>query len=168
MKAMVLTISDRVWKGKQFDKTGPMLVDELREDDVFEVIDYMLIKDGYYSVREALIECVAERYSLVLTNGGTGIADRDETPEATKSVIDKEIVGISEEIRRQGLKDTPTAILTRGVAGISNTTLIVNLPGNPDGALSAFRAIKPAIYHALELIEKQISDCKESKYTKNS
>ena len=125
-------------------------------------------KDGYYSVREALVECVAERYSLVLTNGGTGIADRDETPEATKSVIDKEIVGISEEIRRQGLKDTPTAILTRGVAGISNTTLIVNLPGNPDGALSAFRAIKPAIYHALELIEKQISDCKESKYTKNS
>jgi len=78
--------------------------------------------------------------------------------------LDKELVGIAEEIRRNGIKETPTAILTRGLAGISKKTIIVNLPGSPKGALSSFKSVKLAVYHAIEIVKKKINDCKESIY----
>ena len=148
MRAAVLTVSDGVHHGTRDDLSGDTL-DELLRGEGFEVIR-RVIPDEEEEIAAALAE-LAETASLVLTTGGTGFTPRDVTPEATRIVIEREAPGIAEAIRADALARTPHALLSRGVAGLRGTTLIVNLPGSPGGCRDGFSVLRPALVHGLEL-----------------
>lgn len=148
--AIVITASDSCAAGKQKDLSGPLLVRMLREAGA-QVIDSKIIADD----REQLIAALRDAAfvaDLVLTTGGTGLAERDITPEATLAVCDRLVPGIAEQIRSRGVEETPFAALSRGVCGIAAHALIINLPGSPAGAESGLRSILPLLPHALELL----------------
>lgn len=154
MNVGILTISDRCFEGKREDKTKDVIKDILNISN----FKYRLVPDEYTQIVSSLIE-MSLSCDLILTNGGTGISERDITPEATGDVLDKEIPGISELIRQAGLKYTPNSILSRLVAGIRNKTLIINLPGSPKGASESLTAILPVIPHAIALIKGEVKEC---------
>ena len=149
MKAAVLTVSDGVSQGTREDLSGDVLA-ELLEGEGFEV-ERRVVPDDRGAIAEAIVELAADA-RVVLTTGGTGVAPRDVTPEVTASVIDREVPGIVEAIRAASLAKTPHALLSRGVAGILDSTLIVNLPGSPGGCRDGFAVLQPALGHALGLI----------------
>jgi molybdopterin adenylyltransferase len=149
VNAAVLTISDGVAAGEREDASGDALEELLRADG-FEV-EREVVPDDRPAIARAL-KVLAQRVPLILTTGGTGVAPRDVTPEVTTSVIDREVPGIAEAIRAASLAKTPHALLSRGVAGIIDLTLIVNLPGSPGGCRDGFAVLQPALGHALGLI----------------
>lgn len=154
IKIAIVTISDRASRGEYPDLGGPEIETWLRATIVtpFETIR-RLIPDGCESVRATLVElCDGERADLVLTTGGTGPSPRDETPEGTRVVLDKELPGFGEQLRRASLAQTPTAILSRQTAGIRGKTLIVNLPGNPAAIRMSLNAVFAAVPYCLDLI----------------
>ena len=111
-------------------------------------------------LKEALIDiCDNNKADLVLTTGGTGLSVRDNTPEATLAVIERNVPGIAEAIRIKSLSITPRAMLSRGVCGIRKTTLIVNLPGSPKGAIESLDAVLPALPHAIDILTGSVSEC---------
>jgi molybdenum cofactor synthesis domain-containing protein len=144
----VLTVSDGVYAGERDDSSGDTL-EELLAAEGFDV-DRRVVADERGAIASALATFAAE-VSLVLTTGGTGFAPRDVTPEATRSVVDREAPGIAEAIRADALTRTPHALLSRGVAGLCGETLIVNLPGSPGGCRDGFGVLRPALRHGLEL-----------------
>ncbi|MGH3133670.1 MAG: MogA/MoaB family molybdenum cofactor biosynthesis protein [Gaiellaceae bacterium] len=148
MRAAVLTISDGVHAGVREDASGDAL-EELLQGEEFEVVR-RVVPDDLETISSALGE-LAHEVSLILTTGGTGFAPRDVTPEATRPVLDREAPGIAEAIRADALARTPHAQLSRGVAGLSGETLVVNLPGSPGGCRDGFAVLKPALRHGLEL-----------------
>ena len=148
MKAAVLTVSDGVHAGERVDKSGDLL-EELLAEEGYEVVRG-LVPDEQDAIAAAIGE-LAEDADLVLTTGGTGFAPRDVTPEATRTVIDREAPGIAEAIRADALARTPHALLSRGIAGLRGATLVVNLPGSPGGCRDGFAILKPAVRHGLEL-----------------
>lgn len=148
MKAAVLTVSDGVHAGEREDTSGDLL-EELLVEDGFEVVR-RVVPDEQDIVAGALLE-LSSSALLVLTTGGTGFAPRDVTPEATRSVLEREAPGISEAIRVDASSRTPHALLSRGVAGLRGGTLIVNLPGSPGGCRDGFAVLRPALRHGLEL-----------------
>lgn len=151
MRALVLTVSNRAAAGVYTDRGGPVLVEGLRSNG-FEVDDPQVVPDGE-PVREALREAVNAAYDVVLTTGGTGLTPLDRTPEMTRAVLDREIPGISELLRAQGVASgVPTAVLSRGIAGVAGTTLIINLPGSPGGARDGLAVLTPVLTHAVEQI----------------
>ena len=148
MKAAVLTISDGVHHGTREDKSGDTLA-ELLEADGFAV-ERRIVPDERDEIAGAIAD-LAGRSSVVLTTGGTGFSPRDVTPEATRTVLDRETPGISEAIRAGALTRTPHAMLSRGLAGLRGATLIVNMPGSPGGCRDGFAVLQPALVHGLEL-----------------
>ena len=152
IRAAVVTVSDRSSRGEREDVTGPLLRDILRERGA-EIVDYRIIPDDQYEVEAALISLSdRERVDLILTNGGTGLAPRDVTPEGTYEVLGKEIPGMSEAMRAASLKITPHAMLSRAVCGARGETLIINLPGSPKAASESFDVVWPALSHAVDLL----------------
>jgi molybdenum cofactor synthesis domain-containing protein len=151
--AIVITVSDRCAGGTQTDVSGPLLARLLREAEA-DVIDVLLVPDGEERLVEAL-RSASQRAALVVTTGGTGLAKRDVTPEATLRVCDRLVPGLAELIRAEGSKQTSLAALSRGVCCIADEALILNLPGSPSGAESSLRTVLPLLPHALDLLAGQ-------------
>jgi molybdopterin adenylyltransferase len=152
MRVAVLTISDSVSKGEREDLSGPAVIAFCRGLG-WEVTSSLRLSDDAPGIREHLRELAdSGRVDLVLTTGGTGIGPRDNTPEATEAVADRVIPGIAEEMRRKGLEKTPTAVLSRAVAGARAKTLILNLPGSPKGAVASLEAVAHLLPHAVHVL----------------
>jgi molybdopterin adenylyltransferase len=148
VKAAVLTVSDGVHAGEREDASGDAL-EELLVEDGFGVVR-RIVPDEREPIATAIRELAGEAL-LILTTGGTGFAPRDVTPEATRTVLDREAPGIAEAIRADAMARTPHALLSRGIAGLRGETLVVNLPGSPGGCRDGFAVLQPALRHGLEL-----------------
>lgn len=149
MNAAVLTVSDGVHAGVREDTSGDTLEELLRADG-FEVAR-RVVSDDLPLIADAIMQLIDDGSLLVLTTGGTGFAPRDVTPEATRTVIEREAPGLAEAIRADAIARTPHALLSRGVAGLRRAALVVNLPGSPGGCRDGFAVIRPALRHGLEL-----------------
>jgi molybdopterin adenylyltransferase len=157
MTAAILVVSDRAFRGERQDASGPAIADALAG---FEVVARQIVPDDRGAIAEALMRLADEvGADLILTSGGTGIAPRDVTPEATRDVLDFEIPGLAETMRAKSFDITPTAALSRGVAGARGSSLILNLPGSPKGAVECLQFVLPAIPHAIQLLRGKVSDC---------
>ena len=148
--AAVVTVSDSCSRGEKVDLSGPAVV-EVLERRGFRITGRALVADERGLIQEKLIElCATVR--LVVTTGGTGIAPRDVTPEATRAVCERLIEGIAEQMRAEGMRKTRFAALSRAVCGVRGTSLILNLPGSPSGAVESLKAVIDLLPHALELL----------------
>jgi molybdenum cofactor synthesis domain-containing protein len=146
----VLTVSDSCARGEKKDLSGPAVEDALKRRG-FRVVARGLVEDDSRTIQQKLIEmCRSAR--LVVTTGGTGIAPRDVTPEATRAVCERLVEGIAEQMRAAGMQKTRFAALSRAVCGVRGTTLILNLPGSPAGAVESLEAVADLLPHALELV----------------
>lgn len=161
-RVAVLTASDKGARGEREDRSGPVLR-ELVEQNGGTVVDYALLPDEREALaRQLRVWCDSGEVDLILTTGGTGFSPRDVTPEATSDVIEREVPGLAEEMRRRGLERTPHAMLSRGRAGIRGRTLIVNLPGSPRAAVESLSAILPALPHGLAILRGAAAECGRS------
>jgi molybdopterin adenylyltransferase len=152
MRVAVLTISDSVAREERIDLSGPAVIQRCRELG-WEVTSALKCSDDPGQVRAHLRQLAdSRRVDLILTTGGTGLGPRDNTPEATLDVAEKIIPGLAEEMRRKGAEQTPTAILSRGVAVVRDLSLILNLPGSPKGAVESLDALAQLLPHALRVL----------------
>ena len=148
--AAVLTISDSCARGERTDLSGPAVVEALRKRK-FSIVGTEIVSDEQSAIQKAILYWTNEA-RLVLTTGGTGIAERDVTPEATRSVCERILEGVAERMRAEGAKKTPFAALSRGVCGVRGKTLILNLPGSPSGAVESLESVIELLPHALQLL----------------
>ncbi len=159
IQAGVITLSDKGSRGEREDLSGPEVIRMLREAGI-ETVHSEIIPDEEEFIASKLIEFADVRgLDLVVTTGGTGVSPRDVTPDATLAVIDREIPGMAEAMRRESMLKTPHAMISRAVAGIRGQTLIVNLPGSPKGVRENLAVILPALTHAIEKIKGDPADC---------
>jgi molybdenum cofactor synthesis domain-containing protein len=150
----ILTVSDRSARGERPDASGPALATAITSRG-WLVIEQKIVPDEFESIKLALQNwCDSEKIDIILTTGGTGVAPRDITPEATLAVIERATPGISEAMRAHSLQVHPHAMLSRSVCGICRRTLILNLPGSPKGAIENFAVVAPVLPHAIELLKE--------------
>jgi molybdopterin adenylyltransferase len=149
--AHVITVSDGVSATTRDDDSGRALMRILKEAG-FEVVGPVVVPDEERRIAEAIVAAVDQRADVVVTTGGTGLGPRDVTPQATFTVIDFEVPGIGEAIRRAGAASTPMAALSRSMAGVRGQTLIINVPGSPKGATESLEAVLPTLAHAIKLL----------------
>lgn len=159
IKTAVLTISDKGSNGLRDDLTGYNIKKAL-DKSIYEVIYYKIIPDDLDCIYNELIELSDNTdVNLILTNGGTGFSKRDVTPEATRKAIEKEVPGIPEAMRQSSCLITKKAILSRAVAGIRKNSLIINLPGSPNGAVENLYSVLPVLPHGIEILKGEASEC---------
>lgn len=157
-RAAILISSDRAYEGSREDSSGPILENRFKELG-YDVIYREIVPDNENKITAVLRSWIKkEKVDLIITSGGTGVAPTDVTPEATLKVIEKRIPGIEEAMRRESARLTPNAMLSRSVAGIAGKSLIINLPGKPEGALENLNIVVPALRHALDLIKGKTPD----------
>ena len=156
----ILTMSDKGSQGLREDTSGPQLQSQIEAAGNFKVVEYAIVADNPAQIKERLLNWVDDKdLDLILTTGGTGVSPTDQTPETTLPLLDKEIPGISEAMRASSIKITPNAILSRGVAGIRKTSLIINLPGSEKGAKENLTAVIAGLEHAVYKINGGCKDC---------
>ena len=145
----MLTVSDGVARGERADESGSVLEELLRADG--HEVTRQVVADERNEIAEA-IEALTDEVDVVLTTGGTGVAPRDVTPEATASVVDRQIPGIAEAVRTDAVTRTPHGMLSRGIAGVRGVALVVNLPGSPGGCRDGYSVLREALPHAVRLV----------------
>ncbi|MEE9371376.1 MAG: MogA/MoaB family molybdenum cofactor biosynthesis protein [Sedimentisphaerales bacterium] len=152
IKVVILTVSDSCAQGKREDVSGQTIKDMLAEDK-FEICEKRIVADNHEAIADEL-KFLSDNadVNVVITCGGTGLGPRDVTPEATNSVCERTVPGLSEIIRAQGWKNTKSAVLSRGIVGIRNKTLIINLPGSPKGVKESLEIILDVLPHAVEMM----------------
>lgn len=155
IRAVVITVSDACSRGERKDESGEVLRQLLQEIGA-EIVASKIVSDDLEPLTQTLREFADRRdVDLIVTTGGTGFAPRDNTPEATLAVIEREAPGLAEAMRLETLKNTPMAMISRGVCGICSGTLIINLPGSPKAVRESFAVIKPVLGHAVALLAGQ-------------
>lgn len=155
----VITVSDKGSSGEREDLSGKEII-RILEECAFSVTEYCIVPDEKDVIKSTLIDFVDERNcDLVVTTGGTGVSPRDVTPDATVEIIEREIPGMAEAMRRESMKKTPHAMISRALAGIRRESLVINLPGSPKGARENLTAVLPAVKHTIEKIKGDQSDC---------
>ena len=159
IKVAIITVSDKGAQGQREDISGKTIENLLKKVKA-QVVWYTIVPDELGLIKTTLIEAI-EMYDadLVLTTGGTGLAQRDVTPEATRAVIEKSVPGISEIIRMESFKKTPHAILSRAIAGIRGKSIIINLPGSPKGVRESLNVILEALPHGIALLKGEAIEC---------
>ena len=161
IKVGIVTASDRCPRLEKKDESGLLLKSILEERLGVEVAAYQIVPDKKGAIQKVILHMSDLFFcDLILTTGGTGLSPRDVTPEATKALLDMEIPGISEAIRRQSMEKTKVAMLSRAVAGVRAKTLIINLPGSPGAIQDAFEVLEHILFHAVELIRGEVQDCR--------
>jgi len=159
MTAAVLTVSDRVSRGAADDTSGNLLEELLRADG--HDVERRVVPDEADQIAAAIEELAASA-EVVLTTGGTGLAPRDVTPEATRTVLQREAPGIAEALRADSIAKTPHGLLSRGVAGVVGRTLVINLPGSPGGCRDGYEVLRPALGHAVSLLADQATSHRQT------
>ena len=154
----ILTISDKGWRGQRYDESGKAVRDSLSSLDT-TVVKYEVVPDEKDIIAVKLAEWADEgSIDVIVTTGGTGLGPRDVTPEATLSVVDKVVPGLTEAMRAETFTITPSAILSRAVAGVRGECLIINLPGSPRAVRECLKVILPVIPHAVEIIKGEVTE----------
>ncbi len=155
IRVAIITVSDRAYQGIYKDESGPKVAATFPAEQ-YDVVVTKIVPDDMLAISNEIIRCVeTERVDIVVTTGGTGCSMRDVTPEATRNVIQREVVGISEVIRLANREKNPNMILSRGVSGIRNQTLVFNLPGNPENARMALESVLSALPHCIKTMRQQ-------------
>lgn len=157
--AAIITMSDSRSAGNGNQDLSGQVIREMVEAENYDVVFYQLISDDLEEIKQTLLKACEKDIALILTTGGTGLSPRDQTPEATKAIIEKEIPGISEAMRFNSLQFTPRAMLSRGISGIRSQSLIINLPGSPKAVRENLAYILPTIGHGLEVLRQEVSEC---------
>ncbi len=155
IRVAIITVSDRAYQGIYKDESGPIVAATFPSEQ-YDVVATKIVPDEMFAISNEIVRCVEmERVDVVVTTGGTGCSMRDVTPEATRNVIQREVVGISEVIRLANREKNPNMILSRGVSGIRNQTLVFNLPGNPENARMALESVLAALPHCIKTMRQQ-------------
>ncbi len=155
----IITVSDKGYTGQREDLSGPA-IERILETIGGRVADYKIVPDEMEKISETIVHMTDELgIDLILTTGGTGFSSRDVTPEATLAVIDKQVPGIPEAMRLVSMQITAKAMLSRAVAGIRKSSLIINLPGSPKGVTESLEAILPALPHGLLILQGKTGEC---------
>lgn len=157
-KAKVITISDRCYRNEYEDLAGPV-IKEMLSNASYDVAEIVIVPDEKQQIINELNKAVKEEYALIVTTGGTGFSNRDITPECTKLVIEKEAPGIAEYMRYKSMEITPRGMLSRGVCGIKNNSLIINLPGSPKAVKENLGFVLDSLEHGLKILRTDHADC---------